>query len=173
MIQLAITDMYKNTPKKRQDSGFTIVELIVVIIVIGVLAGIGAYSFSSANKHQRDADRGVHIALLKDALEKYYSKNGQYPLACPSNNAACPIGNLTSYLVPNFIKEIPHDPRFYDSPNGSYTDYQYIQSGGFSSYGIHMSYELKTPNLCKAGKNMTSSWWGVGTPACDVDSNIL
>lgn len=60
-------------------SGFTIVELLVVIVVIGILAGLVLNSFSGAQGRARDAKRKTDIRTLTTALEIYYAENGQYP----------------------------------------------------------------------------------------------
>jgi len=59
--------------------GFTIVELIIVITIIGLLTTIGVFSFTKVQANTRDAQRSSNIASLSEALEKYYDKNGEYP----------------------------------------------------------------------------------------------
>jgi type II secretion system protein G len=66
-------------PLKIRDAGFTIVELLIVIVVIGVLATLVINSFSGAQVKARDADRINDVAAIKKALERYYSENGTYP----------------------------------------------------------------------------------------------
>lgn len=63
----------------KNKSGFTIVELLVTIVVIAILASI---VIASSNKLQIDAindARTKTISQVAGALEKYYSKNGEYP----------------------------------------------------------------------------------------------
>lgn len=60
-------------------AGFTIVELIVVIAVIGILAAVAAFSFIYTQKDARDDRRAVHASTVAEALEKYYDKHGEYP----------------------------------------------------------------------------------------------
>ena len=63
-------------------NGFTIVEILVVIAVIGILVTIGAFAYNNAQKNSRDQKRTSDIAVLKSALEKYYDTNGEYPSGC-------------------------------------------------------------------------------------------
>lgn len=60
-------------------SGFTIVEIIVVIAVIGILMTIGVVSYSGMQTRARDTDRVADIDSMAAALESYYERLGKYP----------------------------------------------------------------------------------------------
>lgn len=64
---------------KKSRSGFTIIELLVVVVVIGILAGIVLFSYSSTQARSRDAKRKTDVANIIKAMELYYSDNGKYP----------------------------------------------------------------------------------------------
>jgi len=74
--------------------GFTIIELIVVIAIIGLIAAIVLSSFDTVQKKARDARRVSDIESVQKALELYYISHGRYPDPNPS---ACgwDVGNLT------------------------------------------------------------------------------
>jgi prepilin-type N-terminal cleavage/methylation domain-containing protein len=59
--------------------GFTLIELIVVIAVIGVLATITVIGFGRFQADTRDARRVSSATVIAEALEKYYEQNGEYP----------------------------------------------------------------------------------------------
>lgn len=59
--------------------GFTLVELLVSITIIGILANIGLATFTSAQKKSRDAKRKAHLKQLKDSFEAYYNDYSVYP----------------------------------------------------------------------------------------------
>ena len=65
--------------ENKQKKGFTIIELIVVIAVIGILAGISIVGFKRYQADTRDARRSSSITSISEALEKYYDINGEYP----------------------------------------------------------------------------------------------
>ena len=67
--------MFKN---KRQ-SGFTLLELLVVIGIIGLLASIIVVNLTGARRRARDTKRIADIRQLQTAAEDYYDKNGKYP----------------------------------------------------------------------------------------------
>jgi prepilin-type N-terminal cleavage/methylation domain-containing protein len=70
--------------KLHKQSGFTVIELLVVIVVIGILVGIGILSYTQLQKQARDDKRNSDITLIQNLLEKYYDRNGEYPPGCPS-----------------------------------------------------------------------------------------
>ena len=64
---------------RKTTSGFTIVELLVVIAVIGILTTVGLFSFSTIQSNARNSQRSSKITAIAEALEKYYDQNGEYP----------------------------------------------------------------------------------------------
>lgn len=64
---------------KKSFSGFTIIEIIVVITIVGILATIGITSFSKLQTDAQNKDRESKTAIIADALEKYFENNGVYP----------------------------------------------------------------------------------------------
>lgn len=60
--------------------GFTLLELLIVIAIIGVLASLAAVSYSSAQKRARDSQRQADLKAIQNALEQYYADHdGNYP----------------------------------------------------------------------------------------------
>lgn len=60
-------------------SGFTIAELMVVIIVIGILTSISVVAYDRIESDARDVRRESTVTAVQDGLERYYQKNGEYP----------------------------------------------------------------------------------------------
>lgn len=65
--------MQKNT------RGFTLIELMVVLIIITTLLTVITLSYVSVQKDIRDNKRKADVEILIAALEKYYDKYGEYP----------------------------------------------------------------------------------------------
>lgn len=66
--------------KKTSQRGFTIVELLIVIVVIGILAALVLNTFAGVQKRARDTERQTDATAISTQLERYYADNGKYPL---------------------------------------------------------------------------------------------
>ncbi len=107
--------------KKKHQSGFTLLELLVVIGIIAVLAVIGISSYSTAQKKSRDAKRRSDLKTIQTALEQYYSICGfRYPT---------PAGAATKYFssiycptpTQGIMPTVPVDPYTTPYPCGTNT----------------------------------------------------
>ncbi len=72
---------------KNKQSGFTIVELLIVIVVIGILAGLVVTTFNGIQQKGRDTERQTDIKALHGQLEAYYAQNGKYPTLANVNDS--------------------------------------------------------------------------------------
>ena len=95
--------------KKRNlnNKGFTIVELLIVIVVIGILALLVITTYSGIQAKARNSKRASDVKSLQTQIEAYFSQNGFYPNALidPSNPTqsktlvAAPVAKSYSYAV--------------------------------------------------------------------------
>lgn len=149
--------MHKTWAAKR---GFTIIELLVVMVVIGILATIMIVSYTGIQQRSRDSRRDSDITQIKIALEKYHADKSMYPDVC-GDNVGCNASSLSTVLSP-YLANIPHDPR---NTVNSYTDYQYVRGPVTDdSYALYVRYEAKPE--CKTGHNVVPGWWGTIVPSC-------
>ncbi len=72
----------------KKQSGFTIIELLIVIVVIGILAAIVITTYSGITVKQRNQKRQTDIQSIQTQLEAFFSQNGFYPALKDINNAA-------------------------------------------------------------------------------------
>ncbi len=99
---------------KRQQ-GFTLLELLIVIVIIGILAVIIVPGLSSGPKRARDAQRKADMRGVKNALETFYNDNNSYPVqtttASTTGLTATALINATTGIVTNYLPALPCDPR--------------------------------------------------------------
>lgn len=123
--------------------GFTIVELLVVVSVIGILASIVYANFGSARSASRDDVRKADLKAIELALNLYKAQHGHYPFACDNASSSWKGGTSGSYscsdggpyikgLVPNFLAELPMDPQ----PTADNEGYLYRVDADASDYKL-------------------------------------
>lgn len=121
---------------KRGQSGFTLVEILVVMVIIGILVTVGVSSFGGAQKKGRDARRKEDIRQIANALEMYYHDNDTYPestddgriLGCGTDESPltpCNWGSIFEHNGAVLMVSLPQDPidrrsYFYESADGSF-----------------------------------------------------
>jgi len=64
---------------KSQKGGFTLIEVLIVVFIIGLLASVVLVGVGSFRARGRDARRVADLHLVQTALELYYQAEGQYP----------------------------------------------------------------------------------------------
>jgi prepilin-type N-terminal cleavage/methylation domain-containing protein len=81
---------------KKRDQGFTIVELLIVIVVIGILALLVITTYSGIQQKARNSKRSSDVKSLQTHLEAFYSQNGYYPSRTNMNDASWRKTNMKS-----------------------------------------------------------------------------
>ena len=122
--------------KTKQDSGFTLFELLISISIIGILIAVATTNFTSAQRKARDTKRIQDISAVQKAAEQYYSiSNYNYPA---NSSPASWVGPGGQTVLENF----PVDPK-----GVGYTQYQYTPfpaSGvGVTSYFVCAAVESR------------------------------
>lgn len=84
---------------KRKEQGFTIVELLIVIVVIGILAALVVTTFSGIQKKGRDSERKTDVQAVHAQLEAYHATNGRYPTLANLNDDTWVGANLKGLSV--------------------------------------------------------------------------
>ena len=77
--------------------GFSLIELIVVVTIIGILASIALVNVRTAQRKAREATCRENLFQLRKALDTYYADKQKYPATLDD-------------LVPGYLRAIPADP---------------------------------------------------------------
>ncbi len=92
------------------NKGFTLVELLVVISIIGVVVALSLFGLSGARESARDAKRKSDLELIRASIETYRSDCNSYPttLASPLTGTDAPPALCST--ANTYISQIPLDP---------------------------------------------------------------
>lgn len=144
---------------KRKESGFTIVELLIVIVVIGILAALVVTTFSGVQKKARDSERQTDINAIHGQVEAYYAQNGKYPTITDLNTASFVSANLKGL-----------DPAALKDPKGSASTLSTTAGAGTYSYvATPANCDNTTGNEC-TGYTLTAT--NEGTPATYIKTSL-
>ncbi len=123
--------------RRNHQEGFTLIELMVVILIIGLLATIVVQSLRGATDKAKRTKAEADIAELKTALDRYYLDNGNYPTTEQGLQAL--VTAPTSGPIPanyedgGYVQQIPLDPwghpYVYQSDGNTYTLESYGADG--------------------------------------------
>jgi prepilin-type N-terminal cleavage/methylation domain-containing protein len=85
---------------KKQEKGFTLVELLVVIVILGILSAIVISRFSGASKDAKEANLKANLNSLRSQLEIFKARaaDGQYP------------PTLAILAAQGYVLKVPTDP---------------------------------------------------------------
>jgi general secretion pathway protein G len=85
-------------PIRAAESGFTMIELLVVMVLIVILATIGMTQYRSSVIHAREATLKEDLFRMRDAIDQYYADKGQYP------------STIDSLVSDGYMRKVPEDP---------------------------------------------------------------
>ncbi|MNY26595.1 Type II secretion system protein G precursor [compost metagenome] len=158
----------------RTHPGFTIVELLIVIVIIGILAAISAVTYAGAQDRAKYSSMQSDLQAINKALVLYKVDNGNYPstigqTGCTSNWCGWDQVVGDSFIIglsPKYLKSLPqlptanvnNDTYLYQS-NG--TDYQLIR---FKPAGLTAA-EMSNTALLLTGSGYDGIAWGYKTNA--------
>lgn len=134
---------------KQKQSGFTIVELLIVIVIIGILAGLVITTFVGIQQRARNSERQTDINSVSSQLEGYFAKSSGYPTLADLNSAAWRTGNE--------IKVGDAEKAFADPSNPTLNTLVAAVTTGRYSY-------VPTPAACASPTDDAGASTGTATP---------
>lgn len=102
---------------KLHSSGFTIIELLIVVVVIGILSTLVITTYSGVQAKNRNSDRQASIDTIQGQLETYYAQYSKYPTLENLNDAVWRQANLKNLAVATL-----QDPQWSSSNKACTTD---------------------------------------------------
>jgi prepilin-type N-terminal cleavage/methylation domain-containing protein len=129
------------------ERGFTLVELLVVISIIGVLATLVLLQLGTARSKARDAKRISDVNQIRSAVEQYFEDNGgEYPVA------------ITAAELSDYMTQIPVDPL-----TGNAYEYSWTPVADPTGFRIGALLEGTAQALLSDADINTTGWSGVAS----------
>lgn len=141
---------------KTKQQGFTLLELLIVMIIVAILAGMGLVAFGTAQLKARDNRRKQDLSSIVKALETFYNDFGRYPnssssgriMGCTNGTTSCTWGSpwqTTNGTL--YMNQLPKDPV------GNYG--YFYQTSGTGYYLFAFLENEKDPDAAKNGSTPT------------------
>lgn len=83
---------------KNRNSGFTLIEMLIVFALIGILVGLGLPQYKYATKRAREAVLKENLFQMRTLIDQYYADKGKYPYS------------LQALVDEKYLRAIPRDP---------------------------------------------------------------
>ena len=136
LTTISITAYNKPIMWAKQTRGFTIFELMVVILVVGILAAVTLVLYNGSQDRARFGSYKNDIVRINEAITVYYGEKGVYPLGDGSSASGCITGTgnfmPNSGLSPSYINPMPNVPNY----KGGVNYYAYCWSGNGADYKV-------------------------------------
>ena len=71
--------MRRMIERAREEGGFTLIELMIVIVILGILAGIVLFAVGGITDRGTTAACKTDVSTIQTGVEAFYAKNGSYP----------------------------------------------------------------------------------------------
>lgn len=84
--------------RRSRESGFTLLELIIVLAIIGILASIAVPRFARAPKRAKEAVLKTNLHTIRESIDQYYADKTYYP------------DSLEALVDEGYLREVPQDP---------------------------------------------------------------
>jgi type IV pilus assembly protein PilA len=158
--------MHRLVSRQRTRKGFTLVELAVVIVIIGVLAAFGVPRFLQSVEKSKASEAFNYLSAIQSAEERYLAQNGTYASTISSLDVTLPTPQY--FTVPSTISVTPDSAgnpawslMLTRNSNSSYAyTVNWTQSGfDTSSTSTIMTY----PQICPVTVSSSSSGSGSGS----------
>ncbi len=82
----------------RRDKGFTLIELMVVVAIIGILVSMAVPTYRGLILRAKETVLRQNLFVLRDCIDQYYADKGKYP------------GSLDELVSSGYMRKLPLDP---------------------------------------------------------------
>ncbi|SDH92294.1 type II secretion system protein [Desulfosporosinus hippei] len=103
-----------------RNRGFTLIEMMIVLVIIGIIVSAGYPSLPEAVNRSRETERSRHEYVVNKALKQYYALTGKYPeYTLPVNLSSLKDDLYSQTGVSLNVEKYPNtSPQTFRDPDG-------------------------------------------------------
>jgi general secretion pathway protein G len=83
---------------RRKTAGFTLIEVLIVMVIITILAGVGLAMYSNSVVRAKEAVLKQQLGEMREAMDRYYADKNRWP------------ASLETLVTDKYIRAVPVDP---------------------------------------------------------------
>ncbi|MEW5764210.1 MAG: type IV pilin protein [Acidobacteriota bacterium] len=84
--------------RTRRESGFTLMELMVVVAIIGILVSMAVPTYRTAVERTKETVLRQNLSVIRDCIDQYYADKGRYP------------DSIEALVSEGYLRHLPVDP---------------------------------------------------------------
>lgn len=139
--------------KKR---GFTIIELLVVIVVVTILATIAVVSYRGVQNRANDSEQGADMTALAKSLKLFYTDKGYYPTSTQVADKAWALANLPALTADVYSSKLAGANQTVKASTNTIATDRVSLAPGYYLYGSSASYTLDSSGNFTSNTSCTS-----------------
>jgi len=83
---------------RQRERGFTLLEMIIVVAMIGILASIAMPALKDMPRRAKESVLKTNLRTLREVIDQYYGDKGHYPVS------------LDELVTSKYLRQVPFDP---------------------------------------------------------------
>ena len=95
----------------KKQEGFTLVELMIVVVILGILAGIGVQQYTTVQERAKGAAHNANLRIISSAVDMYVMLD-------PESIEALEEEGIEALITAGYLQEVPDNP-FGENPDPS------------------------------------------------------